>query len=415
MLLISNSESRDSGSTLVPVIVLTTLGLLIVALLGNLIITSFDFTSRSKAQIQAELAAEAGLILAKQEILNCKAGTTRFDINQTQPKFDVQIRSYNKAGTVASAACPGPGDSVFRVVSTGYSTLTESLLNPSPYSVTMEEVIDYIVAGPVESGPAGLFGGKSGLPLPPIRYGEEGNAPIVFSNGFDCNITIPNDVIVLDGVLTLNSGCRIEGNAWYKQSVVVSGKTVTNPVQKGGVILGTSTLITSDPNQELSVPKDQKWIVIDDKPEDWLNVGFDQIVNVPGSGIDCALPVVDDLQSDPLNSFLTNTTLDTVIDAAGAGGCGANGIYGDLNLTLKSDVVILADKFTLQRLKLRSADSKQRRVWIVVPDPGGSTSVAPCGGADATEKISIKDFDIDIEHVSIMLYTIGTLELETRE
>lgn len=286
------------------------------------------------------------------------------------------------------------------MTSTGYSTLTGGILNPAPYSITMEEVVDYIVTGPIESGPAGLFGGKSGLPLPPIRYGETGNSPIVFSNGFDCSITVPNDVIVLEGTLTLNSNCRIEGNVW--------AKTISS---KGGVILGTLTYITTDASQVLPVPKDQRWIVVEDTPEDWLNVGFDEIKNIPGSGISCSLPVVDELRTSPLNSYLSNKEVGIVVDAAGAGGCGPTGISGDLNLLLSSDVVIMADKFTLQRLKLRSSDSNQRRVWIIVPDPVGSTTTAPCGGSDATEKISIKDFDIDIEKVSIMLYTIGTLEL----
>lgn len=89
---------KDSGSTLVPVVVLTSVGLLIAAILGNVVISSLDFTSRSRAQLQAEVSAEAGLLLAKKEIMNCQKGTTRFDITQSTPNFNVQIRNYPTGG-----------------------------------------------------------------------------------------------------------------------------------------------------------------------------------------------------------------------------------------------------------------------------------------------------------------------------
>lgn len=400
-----DARGVDQGSTIVPVVILTTVGLLITLILGNSVISSADVTAKSRAHIQAEIAAEAGLLFAKKEFIKCKVSgaTVSFNIENPNPRFSVEIRNFRTMTSSPVAACPEPGDSIFRIVSKGYSIQASNVFSANPYTLEIEEIIDFRLDGPLPAGPAGLFGTGGRLPYAPQRFGDtEGTAPLVFSGTFFCDREFINDIVVLTGKLEIENNCLIRGDAWAPQFVY-----------KGGAILGTATIITGDPNQELPVPTNLKWVPITHNPTQWLEAGFDQVVKLPSGSLACSLPVSDDLRQAPLNNFLSTTPLDTVIDGFGSGGCGNPGISGDLNLNLSADVVIFAGKFTLQRLKIRSADSKQRKVWIVVPDEvrADATSVPPCGGGDATEKISIKDLDIDVSKVSVMFYSTGILEI----
>jgi hypothetical protein len=203
--------------------------------------------------------------------------------------------------------------------------------------------------------------------------------------------------------LIIATGCLAKGNVW--------APIIEKPTNSSGTVLGTQTIITA--TTELPVPNNIKWIPITHNPQQWLDAGFDTVRRVPSGSLTCSLPTSDNLSQAPINNLLSTTELDTVIDGAGTGGCGNPGISGDLNLNLSVDAVFFADKFTLQRLKIRSRDSKQHKVWLIVPDVvrTDGTSVPPCGGADTTEKISIKDLDIDVEKISVMFYTAGILEI----
>lgn len=391
----------DSGSTLIPVVVLTTIGIVIVAIIGTQILSSYGFTARSKAHIQAEAAAESGLIVGQKIIEQCRYGRPSFDVTLTNPRVTLEIRTFPKGTGTGVASCPTTGDSVIRVNSLGYSTLPNGLFGNTPYMVKMQQVFNYSVTGPIIGGPAALLGGNTSFPFPVTRYGDNGTSPLVFSLGFDCSpgpsqtlLEIPNDVIVLDGVLKVNTGCRILGNVW--------AKTVT---YNGGQILGTITPITGDPNQQLPVPIDQKWITIAYNPDAWLDVGFDKVLRLPGASV-CNFPSSDATGTGTLNKFISGLTTSTVLDGYG-NGCGPNGISGDMNVTLTSDLVIYADKFSLQRVKARSGDGGQYRIWLVVPDTRADTSLPPsCAGSDP-EKITVKDIDMDISKISIFFYTTG--------
>ncbi|WP_158865659.1 polymer-forming cytoskeletal protein [Leifsonia sp. AG29] len=461
MLLISRLRFRfrrrgERGGALVAVVGLAAVMMAFILLSSSMIVTSFRYSDTTRGGVQAQAAAQAGIAVAAAQLTQ---GTCALPYTSSvTPKYSVSI-SYQRtvSGTTWLTGCPSNATDVnkVKIVSVGTSQSSTAATR------TVEAIYNYIPYNPGQ----GITGSGSAVYGYNVTDGTITNLTITqsgtsspgieFKNGSaSCQTggSIQGDVILGDGIYKSPSGCTINGDLWASATVQIGNNSVitgnvhasgsTSPVVQvangaqingnitssgpvsisgsvgGSVIAGPTTGASSVSgsvggtfktagtvsvsgsglpasrvfqNQTGIVtpapPVVPNWVDFNYNLADWT--GFTQQIPTSCTGSTVA-------------AAINAATTPTVVYASSVCPAGMVNLSGN-NLTLNTDVVLIADAFDLKSQTLTSASGTgTHRLYIVSPDRVADAQPT-CPAPAQTTKIEnqvVTDSSLDI-----MIYT----------
>lgn len=418
----------DRGSALVAVIGVLAVSVLVTVLISVSVVSALGFTTATRAGVQSQAAAEAGIAVAQASLMrgDCTTGLYESD---TDLVYSVTI-SYVKDG-VTSVGCPPEGASEVRITAAGEAVDGGVIVSGSDKS-TMEAQYVATSSSVPASGAAIYaysatgFGGSGSL----VSV-DGSDATVHIKNGdVNCNgaSAVPDAFVVANGSLTASGSCNIGGSVWASDQVtltgsiavggevVASGLKMTGSTRVGGTAwvtghtdLAWSTRIQghlttktfSAPNPNGSTPGGRT-IIPSGPPAkplptvaDWVDFNYDP-ADWPGfvertiSG-NCSFNVIQNAINDVLERPI-------LLDARN---CNGNfNISSYQTLQMKNDLVIVNNKFDLGG-SARIAANGDYHLWLITPDEvANGTPDCPSGG----KFIVGGSFSVDSD-VAALIYT----------
>ncbi|NEM90857.1 hypothetical protein [Galbitalea soli] len=361
-------RSDDRGAALVGVIAVMAVGLIVCALVLSSVVAGFSFSRTTRASIQSQAAADAGVAAARVGLFtfgNCVLQPTPgVYASSGTPNYSAVIQVLSGGAWVNG--CPAVANMTpqVRILSTGTAP------GPSGNGTTakVEAIYNYLWPGVTPSGVAVyLYAGGIVQANSSMDMSESPGAGLVVKKGnLVCgkNNTVINGDIVVDGNLDLGSNsCAINGNAWVSGAVTLGSKgnvsenlssSSVTPNPPGKQVGGTYT-------QSGVLPSTPNWVDIPYTPSDWVDsLGTPYEVKTL-SGSSCTQYGGSTGGTIPGNPIIINALACT------------NGIQVTNNTTFKltSDVVFFAPMFSwgsINQLNFASADGAGHHVWFVTPD-----------------------------------------------
>lgn len=230
----------DQGAALAAVIGLMATGLLLTALIGGAVVTAAGFTTSTRAGMQSQASAEAGIAAARAGLIagTCEAqpvlanGAPVYrNPTGTDPVYEASIWRAGGAGTW-TPGCPIDLTTQVRILATGFAK-SVGVASDTSDSTNLEAVLSAPSTSSqiIKNGPAvyaynaGAFGNGGQL------VSLDGSTPdVIVANG---SMTCGNgfaataNLVVNNGTLTVDNSCEISGNTW------VSGRA--NMVNQGSI------------------------------------------------------------------------------------------------------------------------------------------------------------------------------------
>lgn len=269
MLLIRLARSlhrRDEGAALAAVIGLMAVMLLLTTVVATSVIGSLAVTTGTRAGVQSQAAAEAGIAAARAGLiagtcgaqpLNAVNAPTYQSAAGATPRYVATVWHPNGAGQWL-AGCPVGLTTTVRILSTGYAGAL-GVAGAAAGDTTNLEAILSSAATPTSiqaSGPAVYAYSSSGFGGGGTLYSVDGDSPNVMvktgnvicdggSNGI-------SDLVVDNGTLLVKGGCGLTGNAWSSLrttidgGATVGGNVVAAGVTHGGTLIAGSVWSTLD-------------------------------------------------------------------------------------------------------------------------------------------------------------------------
>jgi cytoskeletal protein CcmA (bactofilin family) len=243
--------SRDeSGSALVAVIgvfaVMAVVGLTLAA--GT--INAVSFTSGTRAAVQAQASAEAGIDVAE-------AGLMRGQCPITAPvpagTTLVVSHSLQLTGDSWSPGCPPSAAQRVKVVATGSASARGVAGNTAGNTRRVEAIYATPVSasGIAQTGPAIYAHSASDFTGSGRLLPVEGSAPSVQVKTGDvvCNgaSVIPYNLVVAGGAVTISASCSVTGDVWASGAATLSGDVAVggNVTANGLSLTGSSRILGS--------------------------------------------------------------------------------------------------------------------------------------------------------------------------
>lgn len=239
-------RDEERGAGMAAVIGLLAVSLATATLVATSVIQATQYTTVSRAGVQSQAAAEAGVAHARAGLINkeCDANGNRFESDLgTTPEYVATIWIPAPSGGWVRG-CPVGTATQVRILSTGYAQ-AEGVNGSSGRDVTHIEVVLGSVASQGEvsaSGPAVYaynsegFGGGGKL----LTIGDAETSIMIREGNVTCTGGAAGDadLVVNNGSLTVSAGCVITGNAYASGRVTLPG----GPSVGGNVVANALTI-----------------------------------------------------------------------------------------------------------------------------------------------------------------------------
>lgn len=242
---------ENDGMALVAVVGLMSVGLLLTSLILGSIVGGVGYTSSTRAGVQSQAAAEAGIAAAT---VGLRAGTCGANSGLYQsatgetPVYSARIWSANSSGTWTQS-CPISGTTQVKIVADGTAAAL-GVAGQSGNDHSKVEALFQNVAVPstvLELGPAVYAYSSQGYSGSGTLVDPDGSgaAVMVRTGNVTCDggAAAAADLVVNNGDLFINNGCVINGNVWVSGKVTVSGGTTV-----GGNIVASNVAISNGPS-----------------------------------------------------------------------------------------------------------------------------------------------------------------------
>lgn len=398
----------DRGSALIAVMGVLAVTVLVTVLISSSVVNAMGFTTATRAGVQSQAAAEAGIAVAQASLMRGDCTTGLYESN-SDLVYSVTI-TYVKDG-VTSVGCPPEGSSEVRITAAG-----EAVDGGVTFSGSDESTMEAQYVATNSSVPAS---GAAIYAYSATGFGGSGS--LVSMDGSDATVhikhgdvtcdgtsSIPDAFVVADGSLTATGSCNIGGSVWASDKVTLTGSLVvggnvvasnlklTGSSRVGGTgwITGLSELAWSTkvmghlttksfsgPNQSGSTPGGltivpsgpvakpmpvvADWIDFNYDPADWP--GFVEKTISGNCTFNVIQNAINDVQERPV-----------LLDARSCSGDFNISQYQTLQM--KNDLVIFNNRFKLGGSAKISANGAYS-LWLIAPDDveNGSPD-CPSGG-----------------------------------
>lgn len=383
MFLIRSARTRysdESGSALVVVIGVMAVGLILTTLAMNSVVHGLGFTAATRAGVQSQGGAEAGLAEARaglypdatSHLNDCgtqPTAATYASPSGSVPDYSAKVEQYDATGW--HSGCPTTSTTEIRVTSTGTAQSRGVAGQTAGYTSMVEAVLKWLTPGTVPSGVGMyLYGGGVVEANSSLDLSESTNAGLMIKNGdlfCNRNNTVINGSVAVSGNLTFGNKCSVNGSAWVGGSATLGSGLIAHDLNAGSVSPNPpGTHVGGTYTQGGSLPAIPKWTELKYTPTDWLDstgAPF-EVKPLPG----CALP----------NGTLGGTILGKPIIFNALACAFGPTVTNNTTVKLTSDVVIFAERFQwdVNSLRFESATAAQHSVWFITPDylPGNTPS-----------------------------------------
>jgi hypothetical protein len=196
---------------------------LVTALISSSVVAALGFTTATRAGVQSQAAAEAGIAVAQASLLRGDCTTGLYESN-SDLVYSVSV-SYVHNG-VTSVGCPPEGASEVRITAAGEAVDAGVTFSGSDESA-MEALYVATSSGVPASGAAIYaysatgFGGSGSL----VSM-DGSDATVHIKHGdvtCDGTSSIPDAFVVADGSLTATGSCNIGGSVWASDKITLTG------------------------------------------------------------------------------------------------------------------------------------------------------------------------------------------------
>lgn len=241
----------EDGMALVAVVGLMSVGLLLTSLILGSIVSGVGFTSSTRAGVQSQAAAEAGIAAAtvglRADTCTANSGVYASAVGAT-PKYSAVVWSANSSGTYTQT-CPVSGTTKVKIISNGTAAALGAGGQKGNDLSRVEAVFENVSVPStvLELGPAVYAYSSQGYSGSGTLVDPDGSgaAVMVRTGDVTCDggAAAAADLVVNSGNLYINNGCVINGDVWVSGKVTVSGGTTV-----GGNISASDVLISNGPN-----------------------------------------------------------------------------------------------------------------------------------------------------------------------
>ena len=459
--------TRDGGSALVSAIAIALIGIALATVVVASTVegarTSGEDRTRTAALHTAEGVVDA--VFAELEVATpCQwpaSGSHAGGTSPSRTQAVATIAYFDEHG--GPLACAGgtlsgtPASAVVTAVGSGDGTDVEravqTKVNLTPLTVDGRGAAIFASASIMTTNSFTL---ETTLPDTPVDvWVDSGNV------NCNSNVKIDGNLIVVEGTTEISGACRVTQDLWSKKKL-----TVHQAQSAGLATVGQDTYVAADATlaggsrygRDLivagavstwgagpqvagstrtgvgaaAIPQYQKVGLpeVNYIPSDWVGfvntgdraqaykdwVTANAVTNNAPTWSEARLPagnkctVAGDNWS--LNGPLLGPTVPTLFDTRY---CSQTRFEGNLDIRLRSDIVIFANNFyATGNFRISSADGNQHRAWIIVPDPDPTPNgVAECNKTVGPNKSGNMKFDsgsLAVAPITFFGYTPCTLE-----
>lgn len=248
-----SGASEQSGSALVAVMGVMSVGVILTTVLLTSLVGAVGFTSATRAGVQSQASADAGIAVAQMSLIKgtCTTDTVgqgnangHFVSDEESPLiFDVQVQYSSGAGSPIDGCPPGTNVDV-QIVSGGTAAATGVSTAQGDNSTVLAEFSASTSTTIVPaSGPAVFAYSSTGFTGSGSLVSVDGSTPSVMvksgntacGGGSDGGV----DWVIEGGSLTMTGSCQIEGTVWATGTV--TNNAGTSPAIGGNVVAAAYT------------------------------------------------------------------------------------------------------------------------------------------------------------------------------
>lgn len=446
--------SRETGAALIGVLGIMGVSSAVAVTSTSVSLHAVGFTTSTRAGVQAEAAATAGIDFSAAQLAKSTCQPTYS--NLTSPIFSVKI-SYSTLATSPGdvdnswvTGCPTNANAArLRLISTGFAS-TFGVAGQSSQDVRRVEAVYPYTPTPASSSilPSGAALYAYAQVDPTINnltltQGSTTKPSIQYLSGsVTCTSqsVIKGDLILGNGSASVTSGCTIDGDLYATNDVSITSGEVTGNVishrdnglgyvnvatpavvygdiyasgsvsiagkvggsivagpgvadsmfyaksSVGGSFVTAGTFSGAAASIKGTITTGKTGIVTPAIPSvpRWIDFSFNANEWLISAGTPFATQPLSSCNSTSLATALQtaqNSAVPIIVDTRI---CGASTDLRNIDLSLKSDMVIVANNFALHSNAITSANSASKRLWIIVPDsvmdntptcPSGSSSI----------------------------------------
>ncbi|WP_309709698.1 polymer-forming cytoskeletal protein [Pseudolysinimonas sp.] len=253
-------RTDEQGAGMAAVVGLMSVSLLTTSLVATSVVTATEYTTVTRAGVESQAAAEAGIAVARAGLLTgtCVSNSNSYaSAANTVPEYVATI--WVPSGSSWVRGCPTGTATQVRILSTGYAANDGVLGTDGRDESHLEVVLSSIsVPSTIEATGPAIYAYNS--------QGFGGGGTLVTTGGSDASILIKEgdvtctggasgdaDIVVNNGNLTVSGGCVITGNAYASGRITlpggpdIGGNAIANALtMNGGSEIGGSVWVNQD-------------------------------------------------------------------------------------------------------------------------------------------------------------------------
>lgn len=224
----SARAADDRGMALAAVLTFMSAGILLSAVVAASVVYAFQFSSTTRAGVQSQAAAEAGVAAARAGLIagTCSASGNRYT-SAVAPIYDATV--WVVSGSGWARGCPADVSSQVRILSTGRAS-APGVGGDDSGDITHIEAILSAASSPTSlfpSGPAIYAYSGAGFGGGGTLVSVDGSIPDVLlqQGNVNCNGNMAGvaNFVVKTGNLSSTGSCIIGGNVWVSGSIDIQG------------------------------------------------------------------------------------------------------------------------------------------------------------------------------------------------
>jgi cytoskeletal protein CcmA (bactofilin family) len=219
----------DRGAAMAAVIGMLAMSLIVSTVVVGTVVTTTGYTTSTRASVQAQAAAEAGIAAARAGLIagTCSARAGKYqNAAGVSPTYTATI--WVASGTTWVRSCPSGTGTKVRILSSGYAQ-AEGVGAEGGDVKHIEAILSAVTTttGVTASGPAIYAYRSDSFTGSGTLASVNGSRPSVYikKGNVECSGSSsgPADWVVDDGNLTASGSCNIGGNAWASKLLALSG------------------------------------------------------------------------------------------------------------------------------------------------------------------------------------------------
>jgi len=237
-------QSDERGVALPTVLIFMLAGVLLSLVVSSTVLFAYTFSSTTRASVQSQASAEAGIAAARAGLLNGTCTASNGLYTGTDPVYSVQVYKPSASGGW-TAGCPAISEDA-RIVATG-TAASKGVNGDASGDISNVEAILGSLGAEVElaaTGPAIFAYASSGAGGGGKLVSLDGtNVDVMLHTG---NVTCDGgfsgaaNVVVKSGGFSAVGGCNLAGNVWVNGNVTISGGA-----NIGGSVTGAAVNISN--------------------------------------------------------------------------------------------------------------------------------------------------------------------------